>query len=93
MGDSNPAAGGVGRDKQTQTFLYFFFSSSNLLPRVGRGFGKIFKAIQLPGSEQYLRGPPRGSRLARLHVFAGGAHGCGPKSYQITSWELTWNSS
>lgn len=71
----------------------FFSPSSNLLPRVGRGFGKIFKAIQLPGSEQYLRGPPRGSRLARLHVFAGGAHGCGPKSYQITSWELTCNSS
>lgn len=81
MGDRSPAAGGDGKGRRKQPFLYS--CGSNLLPRVGRRFGKIFKAILLPGSGQSLRGPYR-LALGSTTCFQEEPHGSKPKSCQVT---------
>lgn len=72
-----------GRGKGPGEQLILYSCCSNLLPRVGRRFGKIFKATQLPGSEQSLRGPYRFA-LGSATGFTEELQGYGPKSCQIT---------
>lgn len=90
MWDRNSVVGGGRRDRWKQPFLYSF--CSNILPRVGRRFGTIFKAIELPGSEQDLR--PLQACPWPSSGFSGGTTGLWSKELPDNRrWGWTWNSS